>query len=63
LTVVCWFPTPLPRSEPTLSPAPLPHAGYLTLPEVFTYSGIMGTFNFLLWALVGGAWWKFLGFM
>lgn len=47
----------------TFSPWPLlpPVAGYLTLSEVFSYGGLMGVVNLLLWAVVGGVWWKFLG--
>lgn len=36
-------------------------AGYLTLAEVFTYGALCGSINLLLWATVGGAWWKLLG--
>eukprot|EP00889_Picochlorum_renovo_P001928 jgi/Picre1/28958/NNA_004352.t1 len=36
-------------------------AGYLDLKEVFKYGGLMGTFNFILWMLIGSVWWKFVG--
>lgn len=36
-------------------------AGYLNLKEVFTYGGIMGTVNFVVWLLVGSVWWKVCG--
>ena len=36
-------------------------AGYLTLPEVFTYGALCGVVNLLLWAATGGVWWKLLG--
>lgn len=36
-------------------------AGYLTLPEVFKFGGLMAVLNFVLWAVVGSAWWKALG--
>lgn len=36
-------------------------AGYLTLKEVFTYGGIMGTLNLLVWGLVGSVWWRVIG--
>ena len=39
------------------------HAGYLTLKEVFSYGALMAVVNLLLWGVVGGAWWKFLGFL
>jgi DASS family divalent anion:Na+ symporter len=37
-------------------------AGYLTLKEVFSYGALMSVVNLLLWGVVGGAWWKFMGF-
>ena len=36
-------------------------AGYLDLKEVFKYGAIMGTFNFILWMLIGSFWWKVVG--
>ena len=36
-------------------------AGYLTLNEVFKYGGIMGSFNFILWMVVGSVWWRVIG--
>lgn len=37
-------------------------AGYLSLQEVFKMGGIMAFVNLTIWAVVGGAWWKVLGF-
>lgn len=37
-------------------------AGYLTLKEVFSYGALMAVVNLLIWGVVGGAWWKFMGF-
>ena len=50
---------PAPASAPT---SPPPATGYLTLKEVFSYGALMGVVNLLLWGVVGGAWWKALGF-
>ncbi|GAB4815894.1 hypothetical protein N2152v2_002940 [Parachlorella kessleri] len=38
-------------------------SGYLTLKEVFSYGALMAVVNLLLWGVVGGAWWRFLGFL
>ena len=38
------------------------NAGYLTLKEVFTYGGLMTVVNLSLWGVVGGLWWKAMGF-
>ncbi|KAL1534355.1 cytochrome P450-dit2 [Salvia divinorum] len=36
-------------------------AGYIDLPDVFKYGFIMALVNALIWGVVGGFWWKFLG--
>ncbi|CAI9104080.1 OLC1v1002691C1 [Oldenlandia corymbosa var. corymbosa] len=36
-------------------------AGYVDLPDVFKFGFIMAVVNVLIWAVVGGFWWKFLG--
>ena len=36
-------------------------AGYLELKEVFKFGGIMGTFNFVMWLLIGSVWWRVIG--
>ncbi|GAQ92041.1 Dicarboxylate transport 2 [Klebsormidium nitens] len=36
-------------------------AGYTTLPETFKLGFIMAIWNALVWTVVGGVWWKFLG--
>ncbi|XP_057804040.1 dicarboxylate transporter 2.1, chloroplastic-like [Salvia miltiorrhiza] len=36
-------------------------AGYVDLPDVFKYGFIMALVNAVIWAVVGGFWWKFLG--
>ncbi|KAL3693785.1 hypothetical protein R1sor_007436 [Riccia sorocarpa] len=36
-------------------------AGFVDLPDVFKLGAIMGTWNILVWTVVGGFWWKFLG--
>lgn len=36
-------------------------AGYVELPDVFRIGFIMACINAVIWAVVGGAWWKFLG--
>ncbi len=50
-----------PASQPQL--AWCVAAGYLTLKEVFSYGALMAVVNLLLWGVVGGAWWRFLGFL
>jgi hypothetical protein len=37
-------------------------AGYLTLKEVFSFGALMSVVNLCVWGVVGGAWWKFMGF-
>ncbi len=41
-----------------------PHStpGYLTLKEVFSYGALMTIVNLTIWGVLGGAWWKALGF-
>ena len=51
-----------PWLRPRPRPRPHPCTGYLTLKEVFSYGALMGVVNLLLWGVVGGAWWKALGF-
>ncbi|KAM0016293.1 putative solute carrier family 13 [Helianthus debilis subsp. tardiflorus] len=36
-------------------------AGYVELPDVFRIGFIMACINAVVWTVVGGAWWKFLG--
>nr|GEX23958.1 dicarboxylate transporter 2.1, chloroplastic-like [Tanacetum cinerariifolium] len=36
-------------------------AGYVELPDVFRIGFIMSCINAVIWTVVGGAWWKFLG--
>ena len=36
-------------------------AGYVDLPTTFKVGGILGVINILIWGIVGGAWWKFIG--
>ncbi|KAJ0533274.1 putative solute carrier family 13 [Helianthus annuus] len=36
-------------------------AGYVELPDVFRIGFIMACINAVIWTVVGGAWWKFLG--
>ncbi|KAJ9538030.1 hypothetical protein OSB04_030763 [Centaurea solstitialis] len=36
-------------------------AGYVDLPDVFRLGFIMACVNAVIWAVVGGLWWKFLG--
>ncbi|BBN06238.1 divalent anion:Na+ symporter, DASS family [Marchantia polymorpha subsp. ruderalis] len=36
-------------------------AGYVELPDVFRLGAIMAVWNILVWSVVGGLWWKFLG--
>ncbi|KAG6425057.1 hypothetical protein SASPL_115480 [Salvia splendens] len=36
-------------------------AGYVDLPDVFKYGFIMALVNAVIWGVVGGFWWKFLG--
>ncbi|XP_024980090.1 dicarboxylate transporter 2.1, chloroplastic-like [Cynara cardunculus var. scolymus] len=36
-------------------------AGYVDLPDVFRLGFIMGCVNAVIWVVVGGFWWKFLG--
>ncbi|CAM6116585.1 unnamed protein product [Calypogeia fissa] len=36
-------------------------AGFVDLPDVFKLGGIFAVWNVLIWAVVGGIWWKFLG--
>lgn len=36
-------------------------AGYLDLKEVFKYGAIMGSFNFVMWMLIGSVWWRLIG--
>ena len=43
-------------------PYPCPPPGYLKLNEVFSFGAMMAVINFTLWMVVGGAWWKVLGF-
>ena len=49
------------RTAAPLPPACVP-AGYLTLKEVFSYGALMSVVNLCVWGVVGGAWWKFMGF-
>ncbi|KAG6425042.1 hypothetical protein SASPL_115465 [Salvia splendens] len=35
--------------------------GYVDLPDVFKYGFIMALVNAVIWGVVGGFWWKFLG--
>lgn len=37
-------------------------AGYVSLKEVFSTGALMACINLTIWAVVGGAWWKVLGF-
>ena len=37
-------------------------AGYVSLKEVFSMGALMAVVNLAIWAVVGGAWWKVLGF-
>ena len=37
-------------------------AGYLSLKEVFSTGFIMMAVNLLIWGVVGGAWWRVIGF-
>jgi DASS family divalent anion:Na+ symporter len=37
-------------------------AGYLSLKEVFSTGFLMMVVNLLIWGVVGGAWWKVIGF-
>ena len=36
-------------------------SGYVDLKDYFRIGAIVGAFNFVLWAVVGGAWWKVIG--
>ncbi|KAM0006199.1 putative solute carrier family 13 [Helianthus debilis subsp. tardiflorus] len=36
-------------------------AGYVELPDVFRIGFIMACINAVIWSVVGGVWWKFLG--
>ena len=36
-------------------------SGYVELKDYFRLGAIVGAFNFILWAVVGGAWWKVIG--
>ncbi|KAL8521149.1 hypothetical protein ACS0TY_011628 [Phlomoides rotata] len=36
-------------------------AGYIDLPDVFKFGFIMAVVNAVIWGVVGGFWWKFLG--
>ncbi|XP_021911587.1 dicarboxylate transporter 2.1, chloroplastic-like [Carica papaya] len=36
-------------------------AGYVDLPDVFKIGFVMALINVIIWATVGGLWWKFLG--
>jgi len=36
--------------------------GYVSLKDTFRVGAICGVFNILLWAIVGGLWWGFLGY-
>lgn len=42
--------------------APNSTPGYLTLKEVFSYGALMTIVNLTIWGVLGGAWWKALGF-
>ena len=43
-------------------PAAVFHSsGYLGLKETLVVGGLMGMRSFLVWGVVGMAWWKFLG--
>ncbi len=44
-------------------PAPAFYAsGYVPLKEWWSISFVIGVINLAVWAIVGGAWWKFLGY-
>jgi DASS family divalent anion:Na+ symporter len=36
-------------------------SGYVELKDYFRLGAIVGAFNFILWAIVGGTWWKVIG--
>lgn len=36
-------------------------AGYVDLPTTFKLGGVLGVVNLLIWGVIGGAWWKFIG--
>ena len=37
-------------------------AGYVSLKEIFSMGALMAVLNLTIWGVVGGAWWKLLGF-
>lgn len=45
------------------TPAPIFFgAGYVSVPDWWKVGGLLGIAHLLVWVVVGGAWWKFLGF-
>ena len=36
-------------------------AGYVDMPDWFKMGAVMGVIHFLIWAVVGGIWWKVIG--
>ena len=45
------------------TPAPIFFgAGYVSVPEWWKVGGLLGIIHLITWVVIGGAWWKFLGF-